>query len=273
MPELPEVENVKLSLEKQGLPGQIFARVDLLRSDLRTRLRPELRSQLRGQRIHGVERRAKFLLMHTDDYSILSHLGMTGSWRFAFNDSDPEKHDHVILNFTSGKKLVFNDPRRFGLFELVRRGQLSASRWLRHLGPEPLSVEFTGASLFQITRKRKAPIKAFIMDQRHVVGVGNIYASEALFAAKVRPTRPAGRLTRDEAERLVHSIRTILGKAIRAGGSTIRDYRNSEGISGRFQTQFFVYDRTGEPCTACGDALKVKPIAGRSTFWCPTCQR
>jgi formamidopyrimidine-DNA glycosylase len=273
MPELPEVENVKLSLERQGLSGQVFSNVELRRPDLRTPLSPVLRSRLPGQRILRLERRAKYLLLHTEDYTLLSHLGMSGSWRFVDAEGELQKHDHVILGFESGKKLVFNDPRRFGIFEMIRHERLKSSRWLKHLGPEPLSRQFSVESLFIKTRGRKAPIKAFLMDQRHVVGVGNIYASEALFSAGIRPSRPAGRITRDEAGRLVRSIRAILGRAIRAGGSTIRNYRNSVGEKGRFQTRFLVYDRAGEPCVVCRGSLKAKVIAGRSTFWCQTCQR
>jgi formamidopyrimidine-DNA glycosylase len=273
MPELPEVENVKISLERQGLSGQVFSKVELNRPSLRTRLRSELRTQLPGQQIKGLQRRAKFQLMHTQDFVVLSHLGMTGSWRFVKADEALEKHDHLVLRFASGKCLVYNDPRRFGVFELVRRDQLSSCRWLKHLGLEPLSHDFTGDSLFNQTRKRSASIKAFLMDQRQVVGVGNIYASEALFASGIRPSRQAGRLTRVDANRLVVSIKSILGRAIQSGGSTIRDYRNSDGESGRFQALFKVYNRAGEACTVCGNKIQVGVIAGRSTYWCRSCQR
>ncbi len=273
MPELPEVENVKLSLENQGLHGETFASVTLLRANLRTRLRPELRTRLPGQSVRVLERRAKYLLWHTDDYTLISHLGMTGSWRFIPNGEEREKHDHILLRFKSGKTLVFNDPRRFGIFELVPRAEVYGCRWLKHLGCEPLSKDFDSEYLFELSRKRKTPIKALIMDQRHVVGVGNIYASEALHRARVSPCRLAGKITRREAGLIVDSIRTVLSVAIQAGGSTIRDYRNSKGEGGRFQSQFFVYDRLGEACAVCGQNIRSKFISGRNTFWCPQCQR
>lgn len=273
MPELPEVENVRISLEQQGLKGQTFSEVVFLRPDLRTKLRPDLKKQLPGQSIQTMERRAKYLLWHTDDYTVISHLGMTGSWRFIDSQEQIEKHDHVVLRFRSGKTLVFNDPRRFGIFEFVPKPKIAESRWLQHLGPEPLSETFTAKFLFSQSRRRSAPIKAFLMDQRNVVGVGNIYASEALFKAGIRPTRQAGKITQTEAVRLVEAIQKILNQAIQSGGSTIRDYRNSQGESGKFQAQFAVYDRKGEPCQTCSTPIKAKVIAGRSTFWCNKCQR
>jgi formamidopyrimidine-DNA glycosylase len=197
---------------------------------------------------------------------------MTGSWRPG--DIEPVvKHDHVILHFASGRRLVFNDPRRFGVLDLINKDSLAKNRWLKHLGVEPLEELFKAAFLFEKTRKRKGPIKGFLMDQRQVVGVGNIYASEALFAARVKPSRPAGRVTQAECELLVKHIQRILREAIRMGGSTIRDYRNSEGEDGRFQQRFLVYDRAGEPCRVCASPLKAKFIAGRNTYWCAHCQR
>lgn len=275
MPELPEVENVRLSLQSQGFTGQEFARVELLRKNLRTALKPELSRKLPGQKLISIERRAKFLLFETQDFILLSHLGMTGSWRLIGQGENFErlKHDHVILHFVSGQKLIYNDPRRFGVLELFPKSKLGQNKWLKNLGLEPLEEKFNDEFLFVSTRKRKAPIKGFLMDQRQVVGVGNIYASEALFRAKVKPVRPAGKVTREEAGRLVKSIREILNLAIRAGGSTISDYRNSKGESGSFQLSFQVYDRAKKPCSSCGEPIKSKVISGRNTFWCPKCQR
>jgi formamidopyrimidine-DNA glycosylase len=271
MPELPEVENVKISLEKQGFIGQEILKVELLRADLRVPFPKDLPRKLKGQTFAAISRRAKYLIFETEKYSLLSHLGMTGSWR-PFDKK--LKHDHIILHFKSGVKLAFNDPRRFGLLDMIDTKDLARSRWLKHLGPEPFAESFTGESVFQGTRKLKGPIKGWLMDQRRVVGVGNIYASEALFAAKIKPSRAAGKITRQEAELLVVHIRRILTDAIEAGGSTIRDYRNSEGKSGEFQTRFLVYDRAGEKCLRCKDGvIKSKVIAGRNTFWCPKCQR
>lgn len=270
MPELPEVENVKLSLRSLGATGQTFSAVELRRPNLRTPLRRDLAKKLPGQTVMAIERRAKFLLFQTEDFQILSHLGMTGSWRPVKAGEALEKHDHVVFNFKSGMKLVFNDPRRFGLLELSAKS--AKNRWLDGLGPEPFSEEFSGRNLFEQTRGIKAPIKNFIMDQKRVVGVGNIYASEALFQAKIRPSRPASRLKAAEADLLVESIRRVLQAAIAAGGSTIRDYRNSNGESGSFQAQFSVYGRAGERCVSCGSPVKAKMFAGRNTFWCAKCQ-
>lgn len=276
MPELPEVENVKLTLQALGTQGQTFARVELRRADLRTPLNKSLTRRLPGQKINRIERRAKFLLFETDDFTVINHLGMTGSWRRAEEGADLGKHDHVVFHFRSGLRLVYNDPRRFGILELTTRratkAAVSESRWLRQLGVEPLGANFTGAYLYAQTRGLSAPIKNVIMDQHRVVGVGNIYASEALFRARVRPTRPASRLKRAEADILTDAIRTVLAEAISAGGSTIRDYRNSLGDSGQYQERFRVYGRDGQPCVTCGYGIKAKTLAGRNTFWCSRCQ-
>lgn len=273
MPELPEVENVRLSLERQGLAGQKFAQVELLREGLRTPFARGISKTLKDQRLASIRRRAKFLLFETDSHVLISHLGMTGSWRAVKGAFDLEKHDHVVLHFHSGLKLVFNDPRRFGILELIEKDRQTSNKWLKHLGIEPLEKGFSTEFLFSSTRRRKVPIKNLIMDQKVVVGVGNIYASEALFRAQVKPIKAAERLTRAEAERLVISIRQVLTRAIQAGGSTIRDYRNSEGTDGSFQQEFSVYDRAGEACLKCGSKVRSRFLAGRNTFWCPKCQR
>jgi formamidopyrimidine-DNA glycosylase len=270
MPELPEVENVKLSLQAQGFLGQEISRLELLRADLRVPFPKGMSGKLKGQSLRGIHRRAKYLLFETEKFFILSHLGMTGSWR-SFDQR--LKHDHVIMHFTSGSKLAFNDPRRFGLLDMIAKADLAKSRWLKHLGVEPLDELFTAEYIFTQTRKLKGSIKGWLMDQKRVVGVGNIYASEALFASKVRPTRAAGRITRAEAESLVENIRRILFAAIAAGGSTIRDYRNSQGEAGSFQARFLVYDRANEECLTCQTLIRSQVIAGRNTFWCARCQR
>ena len=270
MPELPEVENVKLGLERLGLPGQTFLEVELLRENLRTPLNRELTTRLPGGTITAVRRRAKFLLFDTDrDDVIISHLGMTGSWR---QDDLARKHDHVRWMFTSGLNLVFNDPRRFGILEVVRRADLGDTPWLKSLAPEPLDAAFTPEYLYALTRRRSAPIKALLMDQRFVVGVGNIYASEVLHRAHVRPGRAAGRITRAEATLLVETIRSVLIEAIAAGGSTIKDYRDANGEAGTFQDRFRVYVARGRACAACGAGVRSKVVGGRSTFWCSRCQ-
>ncbi len=270
MPELPEVENVKISLESLGVRGQQFASVDLRARSLRTPLKKHLQSKLPGQKILSLSRRAKFLLFETERFFIISHLGMTGSWRPL---DEMIKHDHVVFHFHSGLQLVFNDPRRFGLMELVDKAKLLQHTWLKSLGPEPLLAPFTGEYLFNATRKLAAPIKNVIMDQKRVVGVGNIYASEALYLARIRPTRPAGKLTRLEAGELVAAIREVLTRAILAGGSTISSFKNSHGESGSFQSQFSVYGRKGESCLTCGQAIRSRILGQRNSYWCPQCQR
>jgi formamidopyrimidine-DNA glycosylase len=271
MPELPEVENVMLSLQGLGAQGQCFAKVDLRAPKLRTALNKNLKIKLPGQSILNLTRRAKFLLFETEKFFVVSHLGMTGWWR-PLARGGLIKHDHVVFRFQSGLELVYNDPRRFGLLELVEKAKIGRHAWLKNLGPEPFDHKFTGNYLFEATRGLAAPIKTVIMDQKRVVGVGNIYASEALFLAKIKPSRPAGKLKRDEAAALVGAIQAVLTKAIAAGGSTIRDYQNSNGESGSFQNQFVVYDRAGEPCVTCSAPLKSKFIGQRNTYWCPKCQ-
>jgi len=272
MPELPEVENVRVSLTSLGVVGQTFQKIQLHRVGLRTPFPVGLSRKLKGQSLLAIHRRAKYLLFETESYYLISHLGMTGSWRVT-QTSERGKHDHADLEFASGLTIVFNDPRRFGILDLSKKAELPSNRWFKHLGLEPLDAEFTADWLFAQSRGLKGPIKGFLMDQRRVVGVGNIYASEALHAAGVRPTRAAGKISKDEAGRLVTEIRRILIEAIAAGGSTIRDYKNSKGESGSFQQRFLVYDRSGEPCLACKATVKSQVIAGRNTFWCPKCQR
>jgi formamidopyrimidine-DNA glycosylase len=273
MPELPEVENVKLGLEELGIPGQTFRSVELLRENLRTPLSAELTARLPGRTILSIRRRAKFLLFETEDDVIISHLGMTGSWRTAGEAAEAaRKHDHVRWVFASGLNLIFNDPRRFGILEIAPRAEVESTTWLKNLAPEPLGDDFTPEYLLGITRGRTAPIKAILMDQRYVVGVGNIYASEVLHRAAVRPGRAAGRVTRAEAHLLVDTIKVVLAEAIAAGGSTIKDYRNSHGDAGSFQERFRVYGRTDLPCVACGTKIRARVVGGRSTYWCSKCQ-
>ena len=272
MPELPEVENARLSLQSLGFVGQTLTQIELRRKGLRVPFPSGLAKRLKGQTFLAVHRRAKYLLFETEDFFLLSHLGMTGSWR-TLSSAPRKKHDHIVLHFSNGLEVAYNDPRRFGLLDLVRKKELAENRWLKHLGVEPLAAEFDSAYLFSLSRKMKGSIKAFLMDQKRVVGVGNIYASEVLFAAAMKPTRAAGRISKIDAEKLVVNIRRILGSAIAAGGSTIRDYRNSRGEAGSFQDQHLVYDRAGEPCRVCTTRIRSQPIAGRSTFWCPQCQR
>jgi formamidopyrimidine-DNA glycosylase len=271
MPELPEVEHVKRQLGHLiGLPRRV-ASIEYFRKDLRFLLPIGLKKSLPGKELIAIERRAKYLLFKFSDGWLLSHLGMSGAWREIKPGEKKIPHDHVQLNFDNGPHLIFNDPRRFGFLDWVE--SIESHIRLQHLGPEPFDSSFTGDFLFEKLRKRQAAIKTMIMDQRLVVGVGNIYASEALFRAKVRPGRAAGRVTRDECERLVCEIKVILKAAIDAGGSTIRTYRSADGTVGKFQSRFFVYGRDGESCLKCrSTTISMKVIGGRSTFWCSKCQ-
>ncbi|MES2963305.1 MAG: bifunctional DNA-formamidopyrimidine glycosylase/DNA-(apurinic or apyrimidinic site) lyase [Bdellovibrionota bacterium] len=257
MPELPEVETLRRGLDDLLKDHPVIRKVRLTRKDIRFEIPKDFARALEGHRFLGVRRRAKYILFDTDDAILLSHLGMTGSWRVA-QSGDETIHDHCFIELSDGRTLVFRDPRRFGVLDLVRRGKESKHKLLDHLGPEPLDeTAFDGASLYAMSRKRKVAVKVFVMNQEVVVGVGNIYASEALFRAKIRPQKAAGRLTRHECER----------------GSSIRDYRQASGEAGGFQDAHRVYDRGGEPCVVCRSKIRSKVMGGRSTYWCSTCQK
>lgn len=271
MPELPEIETVRKGLENILKNQPVIKRVILKRADIRFPIPPTLPKRLANQPITSVRRRAKYLLIETPKVILLSHLGMTGSWRIA---TDEDKHDHCYIELADGRKLAFCDPRRFGLLDLVEIGGEEKHPRLKELGPEPLDTKtFTTAYLFQTSRKRKVATKVFIMNQNIVVGVGNIYASEALFRAGIRPTRQASQLTQEECGRLVKVIREVLVESIKAGGSTISDYRQAGGEEGGFQLTFQVYDRASEPCLKCKKPLRSKIVGGRSTYWCSHCQK
>ncbi len=265
MPELPEVETVRAGLQ-QLLGGARIVRALARRPDLRTSI-PDL-SVLAGTAIGAVRRRAKYLLIDCGPHTILNHLGMTGQWR---ESNGRRSHDHVELMLADGRTVAFNDARRFGLFELCRPDGGHAA--IDDLGPEPLEAGFDAAVLRAAARRhRRSPIKAMIMDQRVVVGVGNIYASEACFRTGIRPGTAAGRVGGPRLDRLTSEIRKVLAEAIAKGGSTIDDYRHVNGLSGLFQNEFFVYGRAGEACHRCRSLIRSRTIAGRSTFWCPRCQ-
>ena len=272
MPELPEVETVRAGLERLLGSGAVIRAIALQRGDLRAPIPSQLPRRLRGATITGIRRRAKYLLFDTSQGILLSHLGMTGTWRLApLGDERP--HDHCYLHLMDGRRLAFRDPRRFGLLDLIDLGGEANHPRLVDLGPEPLDqAAFTIDHLLACCHGRKQALKPVIMDQQVVVGVGNIYAQEALFRARLRPTRPAGRLTRAEATVLVAHIRTVLAEAITAGGSTISDFRQAGGDGGYFQHNFQVYDRAGQPCAICGTALHGAVVGGRGTTWCRRCQ-
>ena len=270
MPELPEVETTRRGLAPH-LEGREVVAAILRRPDLRWPIPHEIETDLPGQRIAAVRRRAKYLLLDTAIGSALLHLGMSGSLRVLPADTPVRAHDHVDLLLDSDRVLRFNDPRRFGCLLWQRPGE--THELLRELGPEPLSDDFDGDYLFDLSRGRKAPVKTFLMDQRVVVGVGNIYVAEALFAAGVSPLRAAGKVSRERYGELAGAIKTILGYAIQRGGTTLRDFISPDGAPGYFEQELAAYGRGGEPCPRCGRALKQASVGQRATVWCGHCQR
>jgi formamidopyrimidine-DNA glycosylase len=273
MPELPEVETVRKGLADILRDQPVIRHVQLNRPDIRFAIPKDLPQKLVGEVVTGVRRRAKYLMIDTKNYILLSHLGMTGSWRLLV-PGEEDRHDHCYIDFEDGRRLAFRDPRRFGLIDLLTPAEEAGHVRMRGLGPEPLdAAAFSPDYLFRASRQRKTALKVFIMDQRVVVGVGNIYASEALFRAKIRPQRLAGRITLAEATRLTSCIQLLLGEAIAAGGSSIRDYQSATGESGAFQDAHQVYGRQGQPCYLCHTPIRAQVLGGRSTFWCPRCQR
>ena len=270
MPELPEVETTRRGIAAHLLQRKLIG-ATVREARLRWLIPRDLADKIKDQTIHTVERRGKYILLRLEQGSLLLHLGMSGSLRILPADTPAEKHDHVDLLLDDGRCLRLRDPRRFGSLHWVSGDPLQHDL-LKDLGPEPLSKEFDSAYLFQKSRKRKLAIKLFIMDSKVVVGVGNIYANEALYRAGIRPTRPAGRVTRQEYERLVEAIKQVLQAAIRAGGTTLQDFTDSEGKPGYFKQELHVYDRQDEPCTSCGTHIKHRVMGQRSSSYCPRCQ-
>lgn len=269
MPELPEVETTRRGIEP-WLHGAVITSLAVHNPNLRWPV-PEDIHALVGQTVTAVSRRAKYLLIKTDPGTAIVHLGMSGSLRVASADEALRKHDHVDLRLASGHGLRYHDPRRFGCWLWQPSTQAVHPR-LAALGPEPFDAAFDPAWLFTRSRRIKAPVKTFIMNNATVVGVGNIYASESLFRAGIRPGRAAGRVTRAEYVALHDSIVTVLRAAIQQGGTTLRDFINSDGEPGYFAQSLTVYGRAGEPCTHCGDPIQSRTIGQRSTFWCRRCQ-
>lgn len=275
MPELPEVETTRRGIAPH-LIGRRVAAVTLRRADLRWPIPREITELLPGQRIDEVERRAKYLLLHTHAGSALIHLGMTGVLRVLPPDTPLGLHDHfdIALEPLQDERpriLRFTDPRRFGCLLWQAPGTTHAL--LAELGPEPLTDAFDGDLLWRRSRGRKAAVKLFLMDNAIVVGVGNIYASEALFAAGIDPRRQAGSVSRARYQRLAGEVKRILAWAIERGGTTLRDFLNPDGAPGYFFRELFVYGREGEPCKVCGSPIRQQVIGQRSTFWCPSCQK
>ncbi len=270
MPELPEVETTRLGLEPL-LVGQTIAAVNVRQPNLRWPVEAELASRVRDQRVNSVARRGKYLLVTTEGGTLLIHLGMSGSLRYLTKPIAPSRHDHVDLLFASGARLRFTDPRRFGSLHFTTNPE---DHWLlRDLGPEPLGEEFTAEYLWSSSRGRRVAIKQHVMNGRIVVGVGNIYASEALFRSGIHPSRSAGRIARHRFDLLVDAVRAVLNEAIRAGGTTLRDFVDGDGQPGYFQRALLVYGREGEPCVRCATPIKHRVLGQRASYYCPQCQR
>ena len=289
MPELPEVEIVRRGLAPV-MEGERFAKVEVRRGDLRWPLPKGFAQKLHGKTVDGLGRRAKYLLADLSSGDVLiMHLGMSGSFRVGKDSSTPGKyyrerskngaHDHVVFHMSNGATVTFNDPRRFGSMKLVPRAKLETEPLLRALGPEPLGNEFDAKMLAKACARKKTSLKAALSDQRVVAGLGNIYVCEALFRARLSPKRLASTIAdrqgrpNERAEKLVEAIKTVLMDAIEAGGSSLRDHRRADGSLGDFQHNFRVYDREGEPCPDCKGKVKRITQGGRSTFYCPSCQK
>lgn len=280
MPELPEVETVRRGIAPV-LVGRKLVRVLQRRPDLRVPFPPAMVERLTGRRVVAVNRRAKFLLIALEDgATLIVHLGMSGKFVIlpggaAGADNGFAPHDHVIFDTDGGDRLVFNDPRRFGLMDLAPSDALEQSRWLAGMGPEPLGNAFSAETLAEALKGRRTSIKSALLDQKVVAGLGNIYVSEALFRSRISPRRSAHTIPGRRAERLAPAIRDVLQDAIAAGGSTLRDYARADGELGYFQHQFLVYGRAGEACPTDGCDGMITRItqAGRSTFYCGNCQK
>jgi formamidopyrimidine-DNA glycosylase len=271
MPELPEVETTVRGLARY-LDGAKLARVELRRANLRRPFPEDLVQTLTGATVTGMGRRAKYGLIHTDrDRTMVFHLGMSGRWRI-----EPEeigKHDHLVLETATGRTLALCDPRRFGSVDLVETATLDRWPAFAALGPEPVGEALTAGHLKTALAGRSAAIKLMLLDQRVVAGLGNIYVCEALFRAGIDPRKAAGKVTAPALTRLVPAIKAVIGEAIAAGGSTLRDYAQPDGQLGYFSKHFDVYDRTSLACTSCGTPIARFPQGGRSTWFCPKCQK
>ena len=270
MPELPEVETTVRGLVPV-LEGRRLTAVEARRADLRRAFPPDLRQRLTGATVTGLGRRAKYGLIDTDrGDTLVFHLGMSGRWRI--DPVEIGRHDHFLLETDEDRRLALNDPRRFGSLDLVRTDALDRYEPFGKMGPEPLSEDFSPAYLLQALKGRSAPIKALLLDQRIVAGLGNIYVCEALHMAGIAPARAGGRISLERLHRLVAAVKEVLVAAIEAGGSTLRDYARPDGELGYFSKQWRVYGREGEGCR-CGGPIRRRAEGGRSTFFCPRCQR
>lgn len=274
MPELPEVETVKRGLEPVW-QGASIERAVLNRDNLRYPFGNDFVRRVSGKTALSLSRRGKYLVIDLEDLYLISHLGMSGSFMITDKENyTPRKHDHVLFYLSNGKMLVYHDPRRFGFLLLV--DHLEDYPPFAKMGPEPLSNHFNGAELYERINMKKAPIKQLLLDQSIVAGVGNIYACEALYEAQISPLRGGNALNMEECETLAATVKAVLLRAIESGGSTLRDHRKADGEMGYFQHEFAVYDKEGQSCPRCKDGVNtVQRIvqAGRSTFFCPSCQK
>lgn len=271
MPELPEVETTRRGIEPHAVGRRIVA-LDVQEPRLRWRVQDGMADRVAGQRILRANRRAKYLLLELESGTLLLHLGMSGSLRVLPADTPRLAHDHFDLILDSGKTLRFNDPRRFGSLHYTT-GDAQEHPLLASLGPEPLDRAFDTDYLWRVTRRRRVAIKQLLMNSKLVVGVGNIYANEALFKARIRPRRQARNLSRAEVRRLVRAVRSVLAMATRVGGTTLRDYVGADGQPGYFRQKLYVYERDGKPCRECHTPVRVLTQGQRSTYYCPTCQK
>jgi formamidopyrimidine-DNA glycosylase len=271
MPELPEVETTVRGLAPV-LEGKRIASVEARRPDLRRPFPPDLRQRLTGARVTRLGRRAKYGLIETDrGDTLVFHLGMSGSWRL--DPTELGRHDHLLIETEEGRRLSLHDPRRFGSVDLIRTDALDQAEPFVRMGPEPLGDSFDGGFLERALAGRSAPIKALLLDQRIVAGLGNIYVCDALNLARIAPGRAGGRIGRERLDRLAASVKSVLQAAIGAGGSSLRDYVQPNGELGYFSSQWRVYGREGKPCPGCGSPIRRRIDGGRSTFHCGKCQR
>lgn len=283
MPELPEVETVRRGMEP-AMQGQRFARVQVNRPDLRWPFPDRMAERLTGARVERLRRRSKYILCDLDSAeTLLIHLGMSGRvlisgdplGQFVHDHPAAEKHDHVVFDMQNGARITYNDPRRFGAMDLIETAALEAHPLIAALGPEPLGNAFSGAVLRAALEGRNTPIKAALLDQKTVAGLGNIYVCEALYRSGIDPRRKARAISAPRIEALATAVREVLQEAIEAGGSSLKDYRRADGELGYFQHNFDAYDREGQPCkrAGCGGTIRRIVQSGRSTFFCPQCQR
>ncbi|MGH1354990.1 MAG: bifunctional DNA-formamidopyrimidine glycosylase/DNA-(apurinic or apyrimidinic site) lyase [Thalassovita sp.] len=283
MPELPEVETVRRGLAP-AMEGAVIARAQVNRPDLRWPFPDRMAERLTGQTVLGLRRRSKYILADLGSgETLLIHLGMSGRMtvsgdplgQFVHDHPDAEKHDHVVLDMDNGARITFNDPRRFGAMDLLDTATADQHKLLASIGPEPLGNDFHEDYLVDAFKGRMTPIKSALLDQKIVAGLGNIYVCEALFRSGINPKRKVGQLAANRVAKLVPIVRDVLAEAIEAGGSSLKDFRQASGELGYFQHRFRVYGQEGNPCSTpgCPSAIQRITQSGRSTFYCPTCQR